>query len=422
MNSLQYDAVVIGGGAAGMAAAAEIASHSHSVALIERDPVPGGILLQCIHNGFGLHEFKQELTGPEYAERWEQLIGQQNIDLFCDTTVLELNDSAEEQARGKTMLCVSPARGMFQINADAVVLATGCRERNRGGIRIPGTRPAGVYTAGLAQRMVNLEGYLPGRDVVIVGSGDIGLIMARRLTWSGCRVHAVVEIQPYPSGLTRNISQCLNDFHIPLYLSHVVSAIRGKHRVQSVEITPLVDGRAAAEKSFSIDCDTLLLSVGLIPSHELARSMGAEINPLTNGPVVDSRMMTTVPGLFACGNVLHVHDLVDFVSAESRRTGSHVAQYLAGYRPELQLRIKAGSNIRYVAPGAFNPARPEIVYFRPMVVKNNAVVQVLLNTDVIKEYKKPHVQPSEMIEIDTQQLKLDASRFHHDSFLEVRLQ
>ncbi|AFG36430.1 NAD(P)/FAD-dependent oxidoreductase [Spirochaeta africana] len=421
MRNQSYDAIVIGGGAAGMSAAAEIARRGYSTAIIERDPVLGGILLQCIHNGFGLHEFKEELTGPEYAERWEHLVAQENIDVFCDTTVIDMSESGDA-SDAKTAVCVSPREGMFQLSARAVVLATGCRERNRGGIRIPGTRPAGVYTAGLAQRMVNLEGYLPGKDIVIVGSGDIGLIMARRMTWSGCKVHAVVEIQPYPSGLTRNISQCLNDFDIPLYLSHVVSGIHGKRRVESVDITPLEGGRPDHDATFSIECDTLLLSVGLIPSHELARTLGAELNPLTNGPMVDSRMMTTVPGLFSCGNVLHVHDLVDFVSAESRRAGAHVAEYLQGYQPSRQVRIKPGANIRYVAPAAHNPERPEIIYFRPMIVKNDAVVQVLMDSAVIKEYKKSHVQPSEMIEINMKKLKLDPARIRKDSVLEVRLQ
>ncbi|MFW6363216.1 MAG: NAD(P)/FAD-dependent oxidoreductase [Spirochaeta sp.] len=421
MNNLRYDALVIGGGAAGMAAASEIARKGLSVILVERDPLLGGILLQCIHNGFGLHEFKTELTGPEYAERWEEQVRQQEIDILCDTTVIDLAEAGDE-AGARTAVCVSPQQGMFQITAAAVVLAAGCRERNRGAIRIPGTRPAGVYTAGLAQRMVNLEGYLPGKDIVIVGSGDIGLIMARRMTWSGCKVHAVVEIQPYPSGLTRNISQCLNDFGIPLYLSHVVSRIHGKHRLEGVDITPLESGRPAKSETFPIDCDTLLLSVGLIPSHELARRIGAEINPLTNGPAVDGRMMTTVPGVFCCGNVLHVHDLVDFVSAESRRTGMHAAEYLQGYQPENQVRIKPGANIRYVVPGAYLPDKPGILYFRPMIVKNNAVVQVIMDGSVLQEYKKPHVQPSEMIEIDMKKLKLEPDKIRRDSALEVRLQ
>ncbi|GAB6088918.1 NAD(P)/FAD-dependent oxidoreductase [Spirochaeta dissipatitropha] len=417
MYKKHYDAVVIGGGAAGMSAAKEIARQGHTVALVERDAILGGILLQCIHNGFGLHEFKEELTGPEYAERWEELVQDDGIDIHCDTTVIDLLEEADL----KTATCVSPRQGMFQLSGRAVVLATGCRERNRGGIRTPGTRPAGVYTAGLAQRMVNLEGYLPGKDVVIIGSGDIGLIMARRMTWSGCKVHAVVEIQPYPSGLTRNISQCLHDFNIPLYLSHIVSNIYGKHRVEAVDVSPIVDGRQADDQSFRIECDTLLLSVGLIPSNELARPLGADLNPLTSGPIVDSRMMTSIPGLFSCGNVLHVHDLVDFVSAESRRCGAHVAEYLQGYRPEVQLRIRPGANIRYTAPGRYNPERPEILYFRPMIVKNNAVVRVMLDTELIKEYKKSHVQPSEMIEIDMKRLKINPDIISSDSSLEVSL-
>ncbi|THB64469.1 MAG: FAD-dependent oxidoreductase, partial [Spirochaetaceae bacterium] len=250
-----FDAMVIGAGAAGMSAATELARAGYKTAIIERDNIPGGILLQCIHNGFGLHEFKEELTGPEYAERWQCIVSAEgNANLFCDTTVLELQD----HDTCKTATCVSPSLGMFTITARVVILATGCRERNRGGVSIPGTRPAGVYTAGLAQRMVNMEGCLPGKNIVIVGSGDIGLIMARRMTWSGCKVHAVVEIQPYPSGLTRNISQCLNDFGIPLYLSHIISSINGRDRIESVDITPLSEGQPDHSRSFKQDCDTLL--------------------------------------------------------------------------------------------------------------------------------------------------------------------
>ena len=418
MRNLSFPAVVIGGGAAGMAAANEIAQAGYQVALIERERTLGGILMQCIHNGFGVHEFKEELTGPEYAERWENIVQNQKIDIFCDTTVIELSENGNQ----KTAVCVSPSQGMFHIDCTVIVLAAGCRERNRGGVQIPGSRPAGVYTAGLAQRMINMEGYLPGKEAVIVGSGDIGLIMARRMMWSGCKVHGVVEIQPYPSGLTRNISQCLQDFSIPLYLSHIISKIYGKHRIEAVDITPLKEGQADYDSTFQQACDTLLLSVGLIPSQELIKPLKVHINPLTNGPQVDGRLMTSIPGIFACGNVLHVHDLVDFVSAEAKRAGRHAAEFLGGYQPRIQIRIKAGSNIRYTAPSAFNPERPETLYFRPMIVKNKAEVQVLIHNEVIRTFKKSHVQPSEMIEIDTSKLSISVDDVDLSTVMEVRLQ
>ncbi|WP_037546070.1 NAD(P)/FAD-dependent oxidoreductase [Spirochaeta lutea] len=441
MRELTFDAAVIGGGAAGMSAAKSLVDRGFSTAIIERDRQLGGILLQCIHNGFGLQEFKEELTGPEYAERWERQLpprGGRGLQVLLDTTVMELipdssggdgdESRGDSHARasmdggGFTLVCVSPPQGYLHLRARAVVLATGCRERNRGNIRIPGTRPAGVYTAGLAQRMVNMEGYLPGKDAVIVGSGDIGLIMARRLTWSGCRVHGAVEIQPYPSGLTRNIVQCLNDFKIPLYLSHVVSRIHGKHRVEAVDITPLEEGRPNPHKTMTQECDTLLLSVGLIPSAELAREAGAKLNPLTGGPGVDSRLMTSLPGLFSAGNVLHVHDLVDYVSAEARRAGASAADYLEGRRPARQLRLKAGSNVRYLVPGSLDPDAPGPVFFRPMIVKNGATVEFILDGEVLKTVKKTHIQPSEMIQIPTVGLDLSSRTMTPDSVLEVRLQ
>jgi len=295
----------------------------------------------------------------------------------------------------------------------------GCRERNRGNIRIPGTRPAGIYTAGLAQRLVNIEGYIPGKDVAIIGSGDIGLIMARRMSWSGCKVHAVIEILPYPSGLTRNIVQCLNDFNIPLYLSHMVTNIYGKDRVEGIEIAPIEAGALMSEKAFRIACDTVLLSVGLVPENELSRDAGIEIHPATNGPWVDSMLMTTMPGVFACGNVLHVHDLVDYVVEEARRAGANAAAWLSGYRAEGEIRVKTGSNIRYIMPMRVNPERENRLYMRALVVKNDARLDVRLDGTEVKSRKLAHVQPSEMLSLTLKPEDLAAAR--RDSTLEIAL-
>jgi NADPH-dependent 2,4-dienoyl-CoA reductase/sulfur reductase-like enzyme len=419
MITEQVDTLVIGGGAAGMSAAATISASGFSTALVERDDEPGGVLLQCIHNGFGLHEFKEELTGPEYAERWVDIIRESDVKLFCGTTLMEITvlDDGRKQCFG-----YSSAYGVVKFIARAVVLAMGCRERNRGNIMIPGTRPAGVYTAGLAQRMVNMNGYIPGDDVVIVGSGDIGLIMARRMQWVGSRVHAVVEIQPYPSGLTRNISQCLNDFKIPLYLSHVVSRIYGTERIEAVDITPLSSGVPDYEHTFRIECDTLLLSVGLLPENELSKQVGIELNPLTNGPVVDSMLMTSVDGIFSAGNVLHVHDLVDFVSAEARLAGTKVIDYLKGVRPERELTIKPGANIRYVNPGRLNPDVESDIYMRPLIVSNNARLKILVNGEEVKQQKMTHTQPSEMIKMRIHPKLFRDIEITRDSKVEVTLQ
>ncbi|MDP2791606.1 MAG: FAD-dependent oxidoreductase [Rectinemataceae bacterium] len=393
MKQMRYDAVVIGGGAAGMSAAVELKEKGYSALIVEREEELGGILMQCIHNGFGLIEFNEELSGPEFAQRVHEKVTKLGIQALCGATVLELRQEGDRHV----VYCVSSADGVARIEARSVILAMGCRERNRGNIRIPGSRPAGVFTAGLAQRLVNIEGYIPGKDVVIIGSGDIGLIMARRLAWSGCKVHAVVEILPYPSGLTRNIVQCLNDFGIPLYLSHLTTDIIGKDRVEGVEVTPIENGALIFDKSFRIPCDTILLSVGLVPENELSRKAGVEINPATNGPWVDSTLMTSVPGIFACGNVLHVHDLVDFVAEESRRAGSFAAAWLSGARPRRELRIKTGPNLRYVNPARVDPERENKLYMRSLVVKNAAILEVKIDGRLVKSVKKPHVQPSEML-------------------------
>ncbi|MDR2101763.1 MAG: FAD-dependent oxidoreductase [Treponema sp.] len=432
MKELVFDAAVIGGGAAGMAAALELEGAGFSVALIEREDHLGGILMQCIHNGFGLHEFSEELTGPEFAGRFINKTAASRIQVYLDTTVISLRTGeASHGAPGfenlrfagtyKELFCVSRDLGVLQIRSRAVILAMGCRERNRGNVRIPGSRPAGVYTAGLAQRLVNIEGYIPGKDVVIIGSGDIGLIMARRMSWVGCRVKAVVEIMPYPSGLTRNIVQCLHDFDIPLYLSSQTTNIFGNDRVEGVEVTPMENGALIPEKSFRLDCDTVLLSVGLVPENELSKDAGVELNGTTNGPLVDSALMTNREGIFACGNVLHVHDLVDWVTEEARRAGIYAAEWLRGEGPSVQIRAKAGSNVRYVNPGKLNPRRENKVYLRSLIVKNDAVLELRIDNRVIRSIKQGHVQPSEMINLSLGPRDLENAPFGPDSALEFSI-
>jgi len=417
MKEMQYDAVVIGAGAAGMAAALELDKQGFSTALIDREDHLGGILMQCIHNGFGLHEFKEELTGPEFANRFIEAIASSTVTVYLDTTVTSLRSGSPG---GKELFCVCP-KGVMHIFSRTVVLAMGCRERNRGNVRIPGSRPAGVYTAGLAQRLVNIDGYIPGKDVVIIGSGDIGLIMARRMSWVGCKVKAVVEIMPYPAGLTRNIVQCLKDFDIPLYLSSQTTNIFGNDRVEGVEVTPMENGTLAVDKKFRIDCDTVLLSVGLVPENELSREAGVELNPTTGGPQVDSSLMTNVEGIFACGNVLHVHDLVDWVAEEARRAGIQAAAWLKGIHPATQIRLKAGPNVRYVNPGKLNPQGENKLFLRSMIVKNDAVLELKLDNQVFKTIKQNHVQPSEMINVTISAKDMEKSRFSTESVMEASI-
>lgn len=417
MKDLYFDSVVIGGGAAGMAAALELAASGFSCAIVEREEGLGGILTQCIHNGFGLIEFNEELTGPEFAERIEEKLAGTGITVYSGATVMEM-DARNDQ---KTLYCYSAKWGVLRLGCRAIILAMGCRERNRGNIRIPGDRPAGVYTAGLAQRLVNIEGYIPGKDIVIIGSGDIGLIMARRMSWVGCKVHAVVEILPYPSGLTRNIVQCLHDFSIPLYLSHLTTRIIGKDRVEGVEISPIENGALQPEKAFTIPCDTVLLSVGLVPENELSRTAGVELNPMTGGPVVDSMLMTNVPGVFACGNVLHVHDLVDYVVEEARRTGAFTAGWLKGKRPGKEAKVKAGANVRYTAPGRVDLKSGTKIYLRTFIVKNDAVLEVKVNNLVIKSIRKNHIQPSEMIALELSAKDLQQALDAPDPILEISI-
>jgi len=419
MKEILIDAVVVGGGAAGMAAALELDAQGFSCAIIEREDHLGGILMQCIHNGFGLHEFKEELTGPEFAERFIERVIKSKIAVYLNTTVTAINKSLTTQYKHE-LFCISSS-GVMKIKSRAVLLAMGCRERNRGNIRIPGSRPAGIYTAGLAQRLVNIEGYIPGKEVVIIGSGDIGLIMARRLSWVGCKVKAVVEIMPYAAGLTRNIVQCLEDFNIPLYLSSQTTNIFGNDRVEGIEVTPMENGLLMPDKSFRIDCDTVLLSVGLVPENELSRAAGIELNAVTNGPLVDSNLMTNVDGVFASGNVLHVHDLVDWVCEESRRAGSFTAEWLNGEHPSMQIKTKAGSHVRYVNPAFVNPDKENIVYMRSMIVQNDAVLEIRLGDKLIHSRKERRVQPSEMIGFKLSPKDFKGSDINAGSILEFSI-
>ncbi len=320
---LNYDIVIVGGGPAGLAAAVSAKrSGVESILVLERDKELGGILNQCIHNGFGLHTFKEELTGPEYAGRFIEQLEEEKIEYKLNTMVMDI-------AGNKVVTAMNREEGMFEIQAKAIVLAMGCRERSRGALNIPGYRPAGIYSAGTAQRLVNMEGYMPGREVVILGSGDIGLIMARRMTLEGAKVKVVAELMPYSGGLKRNIVQCLDDYGIPLKLSHTVVDIEGKERVEAITIAEVgPDRRPIPGTEERYTCDTLLLSCGLIPENELSRSLGVEMSPVTSGPLVNECLETNVEGVFACGNVLHVHDLVDFVSEEASAAGKHAAEYV----------------------------------------------------------------------------------------------
>lgn len=379
-----------------MSAAVELGKSGCRVALIDREPSLGGILMQCIHNGFGLQHFKEDLTGPEYAERLMTDVARcPQIDAYTDTTVTELH--AERR-----IVAMSPQTGVLEIESQAVVLAMGCRERNRGNLAIPGTRPAGIFTAGFAQKLINMQGILPGKSAVIIGSGDIGLIMARRLKWSGVDVKAAIEIMPYPGGLVRNVVQCLDDFNIPLYLSHTVTNIFGQDRVSGVEVARLNEQRQVVEESiFRIPCDTILLSVGLIPENELSIDAGIQLNIITGGAMVDSDLMTSVDGIFSCGNVLHVHDLVDAVSAEAERCAAGVGRYLqrGASHDQKRTRLLPGNNVRYVVPARIDPHQEVVVFLRPLIVGRDVELFVKADGYVIKRQKHRQVQPSEMVQV-----------------------
>ena len=395
--------VIIGGGPAGMSAAlAAYESGVRDILILERDERLGGILQQCIHNGFGLHRFGEELTGPEYAWRYEERVRELGIPVKLNTMVIDITED-------KVITATNPTDGIFQIQAKAVILAMGCRERSRGALNIAGTRPAGVYSAGTAQKLVNMKGFMPGKKVVILGSGDIGLIMARRMSLEGAEVKAVCELMPYSGGLARNIEQCLNDFNIPLLLSHTVVKIHGKKRVEGVTIAKVDEkGKPIKETMQFIECDTLLLSVGLIPENELTKSAGIGINRITNGADVTQSRETSMPGVFACGNVLHVHDLVDYVSEEAEIAGKNAALYIKGeLKNDVDIPIEPDGKVRYTVPQRITEKKDTKVFFRVANVYENATIKVYNGDEVILKTKKPKVAPGEMqcITLKEDQLK-----------------
>ena len=409
----EYELVIIGGGPAGLAAAvAARKAGIQDILILERDNELGGILNQCIHNGFGLHTFKEELTGPEYAGRFIQQVEELGIPYKLGTMVMDL-------AADKTVTAMNREDGLFQLHPKAVILAMGCRERPRGALSIPGYRPAGIYTAGTAQRLVNMEGFMPGRKVVILGSGDIGLIMARRMTLEGAEVKVVAELMPYSGGLKRNIVQCLDDYGIPLKLSHTVVDIKGKKRVEGITLAQVDGGKPIPGTEEFYECDTLLLSCGLIPENELSRSADVALSPLTNGPLVGEDLQTNVPGIFAAGNVLHVHDLVDFVSEEAAAAGRHAAAYIQGgcvSEEAKELKVVCEGGVRYSVPVRICPdhlADDALVTlrFRVANVYKNKKIVVYAGEDVLFSKKRPVLAPGEM---ETVILKAKALKEHAD--------
>lgn len=405
---LQYDIVIIGGGPAGLSAAVSAQRNGvEKILVIERNKELGGILNQCIHNGFGLHMFKEELTGPEYAQRYIDQLMEEKIAYKCNTMVIHIT-------KDKVVTALNREDGILEIQAKAIILAMGCRERSRGALNIPGYRPAGVYSAGCAQRLVNVEGYLPGREVVILGSGDIGLIMARRMTLEGAKVKVVAELLPYSGGLKRNIVQCLDDFDIPLKLSHTVVDIKGKERVEGVVLARVDENRKpipGTEEFYS--CDTLLLSCGLIPENELSRELGVEMSSVTSGPLVNESLETNVEGVFACGNVLHVHDLVDFVSKEAQAAGKSAAEYVLYGKKEggTEIPIIATNGVRYTVPKIIHPQRMDekhVVRFRVGDVYKNCYVSVYFDDERILHRKRPVMAPGEMEQVELEKEQLQA--------------
>ena len=395
-----YDIVIIGGGPAGLAAAAAAKrSGIDSILILERDRELGGILNQCIHNGFGLHTFKEELTGPEYASRFIDQVEELGIEYRLNTMVMDISPN-------KVVTAMNREEGLYEIQAKAIVLAMGCRERSRGALNIPGYRPAGIYSAGTAQRLVNMEGFMPGRTCVILGSGDIGLIMARRMTFEGAKVKVVAELMPYSGGLKRNIVQCLDDYGIPLKLSHTVVDIKGKERLEGITLAQVDNkGKPIPGTEEFYECDTLLLSVGLIPENELSNGMGVQMNPITSGPVVNESLETNIEGVFACGNVLHVHDLVDFVSEEAAAAGRNAAKYVqegAAANVKEVITLKGVDGVRYTVPSTINVDRMAdqlIVRFRVGGVYKNCYVSTYFDDERVLRRKRPVVAPGEMEEV-----------------------